>query len=57
MNIVSHSFDYGSNKSITSKQNFINLMTQHTIEKVYGVDNTRSLDSKMTLKKPSVIST
>jgi hypothetical protein len=57
MNIVSHSFDYGSNKSITSKQKFINLMTQHTIEKVYSVDNTRSLDSKMTLKKPSVIST
>jgi len=57
MNIISHSFDYGSNNSITSKQNFIDLMTQHAIEKVYSVDNTRSLDSKMTLKKPNAIST
>jgi hypothetical protein len=55
--IVSQSLDYGSNKSVTLKQNSIDLMTQHMIEEVYTVDNTKSLDLEMTSEKPSAMST
>jgi hypothetical protein len=54
--IVSQSLDYGSIKSITSKQNFANLMTRHRIEEIYSVNNIRSSDLELSLEKPSATS-
>ncbi len=44
--------DYGSSMFVTSKRNFDDLMTQHRIEEVYNVDNTKSLDLELSLEKP-----
>ncbi len=38
--------------SITLKRNFDDLMTQHRIKEVCNVDNTKSLDLKLSLEKP-----
>jgi hypothetical protein len=53
---ISQSLDYGLDKFITSKQNFVDLMIQYIIEEVCSVDNTRSLDIEMSLEKPSAMS-
>jgi hypothetical protein len=55
--IVSQSLDYGLDRSITLEQIFINLMIQHRVEEVYSVDNTRSLDLKLSSEKLSATST
>jgi hypothetical protein len=55
--IVSHLLDYGLNRFVSSKQNFVNMMTQHRIEEIGSVDNIKSLDLEMSLKKPNATST
>jgi hypothetical protein len=52
---ISQPVDYRLDMSITSKQNSIDLMIQHKAENIYNVDNTRSLELKVLLKKPSAI--
>jgi len=55
--IVSQSLDYGLDRSITLEQIFINLMIQHRVNEVYSVDNTRSLDLKLSSEILSATST
>jgi hypothetical protein len=55
--IVSQPIDCRLNMFVTSKQNFVDLMTQCRIEEIYIVDNTRSLKLEVLSKKPSAIST
>jgi hypothetical protein len=40
--IVSQLLDYGVDKSLMSKQNFVDLMTQHRPEGICNVDYTKS---------------
>jgi hypothetical protein len=54
---ISQSLDYGSNMIITLKWNFVDIMIQHRTKEVYNVDNTRSLDLKLSLEKPFATST
>ncbi len=49
--------DYGVDKSMTSKQNFVDLMTQHGLEGVYKVDNTKSSNLGVSSELPSATST
>jgi hypothetical protein len=51
--IVSQSLDYKSHRHVTSKQNFIDMMTQHRIKKICSVNNTRSSYLKLSLKQPN----
>jgi hypothetical protein len=53
--IISQPVDYKSNMSITSKQNFVNLMIQHKTKGIYSVDNVRSLKEHVLSKEPSAI--
>ncbi len=39
---ISQSLDYRSYKFITLKQNYIDLMTQHSIKEVCNIDNNKS---------------
>jgi hypothetical protein len=55
--IVSYLLDCGVNKLVALKQNYVDLMTWHMLEAIYSVDNTRSLDSKMSSKLPDAMST
>jgi len=36
-----------------SKQNFVDMMTQHRLKRICSVDNTRSLDSEMSSELPN----
>jgi hypothetical protein len=40
---ISILLDFGVDKSVTSKQNSADLMTQHRPKGIYGVDYTKSL--------------
>ncbi len=51
------SLDYGLDRSIKSKQNFVNLMIQHRTQTVYSVDNTKSSDFDLSLEKLDATST
>ncbi len=50
---VSQLIDHRWDLSITSKQNSIDLMTQHKIEDIYSVDNTKSSKLKVLLEEKS----
>ncbi len=54
---ISKLLNYGVNKSLTSKQDFANLMTQHKPKGIYSVDYTRSLNLGMSLELLSATST
>jgi hypothetical protein len=53
--IVLQPVDYKLDMSIASKQNFVDLTTQHKIEEICNVDNIRSLEEFVLLEKPSAI--
>jgi hypothetical protein len=55
--IISQPINYRLNMFVTSKQNFVDLMTQRRIEEIYSVDNTRSLELEVLSKEPSALST
>jgi hypothetical protein len=52
---ISQPVDYKSNMSITSKQNFVNLMIQHKTKEIYSVNNVRSSKERVLSKEPSAI--
>jgi hypothetical protein len=47
----------GVDKLVTSEQNSVDPMTQHRLEGICSVDSTMSLDSEMSSKLTSVMST
>ncbi len=49
--------DYGVNKSMTLEQNYTNVMTQHGSKGIYNVNNIMSLDSRVSSKLCSAMST
>ncbi len=54
MIIQCHShLDYGLDKLVTSKQTFANMMIYHRTKEVCIVNNTKSSDLEMSLRKPS----
>ncbi len=55
--IVSQLVDCRLDMSITSKQNFVDLMIQHMTKKIFNVYNTRSSKLEVLSEKPSAIST
>ncbi len=48
--------DYGLDKSMTSKQNFVDLMTRQGWKGIYNVHDIRSLDLGMSLELPNATS-
>jgi len=48
--------DYGLNKSMTSIQNFVDLMTRQGLKGIYSVHNIRSIDLGMSLELPNATS-
>jgi hypothetical protein len=53
---VSQPIHYRSDTSITSEQNFVDLMTQHMTEEIFSVDNDESSNQLVLSKEPSAIS-
>jgi hypothetical protein len=47
---ISQSLDYKADRQVTSKKTFVNMMTQHSIEGIYSVDNTRSSYLELSLE-------
>ncbi len=45
--IVSETLDYGLDRFVTSKQNYVDLMTQHRTKEIYNVNNIRSSNLKL----------
>jgi hypothetical protein len=54
---ISQSLNYKSDRPITSKQNFVDLMTQHRIEEFCSVKNTKSSNLELLLEQLSATST
>jgi hypothetical protein len=54
--INSQLLDCGVDKSLTSEQNYVDLMTPHRLERIYNLDNTMSSYSEMSSKLPSATS-
>jgi hypothetical protein len=48
--------EYGVDKLVTSKQNFVDMMTQHRSKGICNVDNIRPLDSRVSSKLPNATS-
>ncbi len=54
--VDSQLLDCGVDKLMMSKQNFVDMMTQHGSKAICNVDNTRSSDSGMSLELPNAMS-
>jgi hypothetical protein len=54
--IVSHLLDCGIDKLVMLEQNYVDMMIQHRLEAICSVHNTRSSNSRMSLKLPSAMS-
>jgi hypothetical protein len=54
---VSQLLDCGVDKSLMSKQDYANLMTQHRLKGIHNVDYIISSDLGMSSKLPSAMST
>jgi hypothetical protein len=55
--IVSKSMNYRSNKFVTSKQNFVDMMIPHKTKVVCSVYYTKSSNLELSLEQPNAIST
>ncbi len=53
--IVSQTMDYRLYMFVTSKQKFVDLMTQHMTNFFCNVDNTKSLELEVLLEEPNAI--
>jgi hypothetical protein len=53
--IVSQTMDYRLDMFVTSKQTFVDLMTQHMTNFFCNVDNTKSLELEVLLEEPNAI--
>ncbi len=52
---ISQPIDYRSNTFVASNQNSINMMIKHRTKTICSVDNTKSLEIKVSSKKLSAI--
>ncbi len=53
--IVSQPINHKSNTSITSKQNYVDLMTRHRIKDICNIDNAMSLEKLVLLEEANAI--
>ncbi len=52
---ISESLEYTLDGFVTSEPNFVDLMTQHKIEKNCSVDNTKSPNLELSIEQPNAL--